>query len=128
MVYQLQYHDAPFNLVQHGLLLGLQGIEYTAGNLNLPIVRQHLMTFTPTSKPDAGTALSHKQRQNTAHPKEMYTFVNYVSYALYAPLYIAGPIMTFNDWLWQVSEDLDILRVCRSRRPFQPTRQHYSDI
>ncbi|KAG6885635.1 hypothetical protein C0993_012053 [Termitomyces sp. T159_Od127] len=31
----------------------------------------------------------------------MYTFLNYLSYALYPPLYLAGPIMTFNDYLWQ---------------------------
>lgn len=33
----------------------------------------------------------------------MYSFWNYLAYALYSPLYIAGPIMTFNDFLWQVS-------------------------
>ena len=32
----------------------------------------------------------------------MYNYVNFLSYALYCPLYIAGPIMTFNDFLWQV--------------------------
>lgn len=32
----------------------------------------------------------------------MYGFVNYLTYILYAPLYIAGPIMTFNDFMWQV--------------------------
>jgi D-alanyl-lipoteichoic acid acyltransferase DltB (MBOAT superfamily) len=44
-----------------------------------------------------------KQRRSTAHPLDVYSFVNYVTYALYPPLYIAGPIMTFNDFFWQVS-------------------------
>ncbi|KAG6861629.1 hypothetical protein C0995_014068 [Termitomyces sp. Mi166 len=35
------------------------------------------------------------------HPPQMYTFLSYLSYALYPPLYLAGPIMTFNDYLWQ---------------------------
>ena len=46
--------------------------------------------------------LNEKQRTTTFHPLEMYTFRNYLAYALYAPLYIAGPIVTFNDFLWQV--------------------------
>ena len=33
----------------------------------------------------------------------MYGLINYVAYCLYPPLYIAGPIMTFNDFIWQVS-------------------------
>lgn len=35
-------------------------------------------------------------------PNESYAFANYVAYILYPPLYIAGPIITFNDFLWQV--------------------------
>ncbi|KAF8071525.1 MBOAT, membrane-bound O-acyltransferase family-domain-containing protein [Lyophyllum atratum] len=43
---------------------------------------------------------THRERQES-HPTDMYSFINYVSYVLYPPLYIAGPIMTFNDYLWQ---------------------------
>ena len=39
----------------------------------------------------------------------MYGFVNYLTYILYAPLYIAGPIMTFNDFMWQVSGFLHLV-------------------
>lgn len=46
--------------------------------------------------------MSEKERQNFAHPKSMFTYLNFLSYVLYPPLYIAGPIMTFNDYLWQV--------------------------
>ena len=31
-----------------------------------------------------------------------YCFTYYVAFALYAPLYVAGPIMTFNDFISQV--------------------------
>jgi hypothetical protein len=29
--------------------------------------------------------------------------LNFFAYCLYPPLYIAGPIITFNDFIWQVS-------------------------
>jgi hypothetical protein len=46
--------------------------------------------------------LTDRLRTSTAHPKGTYDFHNYFAYALYPPLYIAGPIMTFNDFMWQV--------------------------
>lgn len=48
--------------------------------------------------------VTHKQRTTIAHPLGMYGFSNYLTYLWYPPLYIAGPIMTFNDFTWQVSE------------------------
>ncbi|KAI0050527.1 MBOAT-domain-containing protein [Auriscalpium vulgare] len=52
---------------------------------------------------DSGAELSDKQRTTTFHPVEVYTYRNYLVYTLYAPLYIAGPIMTFNDFMWQLA-------------------------
>jgi protein-cysteine N-palmitoyltransferase HHAT len=49
-----------------------------------------------------GSTLDEKQRYRTAHPLEVYNFSNYIAYVLYPPLYIAGPIMSFNDFMWQV--------------------------
>lgn len=46
--------------------------------------------------------LSTKDRLIEKHPTDMYSYMNYLAYVLYPPLYIAGPIMTFNDFLWQV--------------------------
>lgn len=43
-----------------------------------------------------------KQRSTTPHSLEIYSFKNYIAYTLYPPLYIAGPIITFNNFLWQV--------------------------
>ncbi|KAF9580700.1 glycerol transporter [Lunasporangiospora selenospora] len=37
----------------------------------------------------------------SAHSRD-YNYIYYLSYALYAPLYIAGPIMTFNDFISQL--------------------------
>ena len=43
------------------------------------------------------------ERDRTAMPAkpEDYSFRNYFAYALYAPLYLAGPILTFNDYIHQ---------------------------
>lgn len=47
-------------------------------------------------------SMTHKQRIATSHPMEVYSFAHFLAYVLYPPLYIAGPIMTFNDFMWQV--------------------------
>ncbi|WWC91046.1 uncharacterized protein L201_005986 [Kwoniella dendrophila CBS 6074] len=44
----------------------------------------------------------YRQRVKISLPEEDYGFTNYLAYCLYPPLYIAGPIMTFNDFLWQI--------------------------
>lgn len=56
-----------------------------------------------TSPQDPAVDLSTRHRPLTPHDFESYNALNYVAYALYPPLYLAGPIITFNDFLWQVS-------------------------
>jgi protein-cysteine N-palmitoyltransferase HHAT len=46
--------------------------------------------------------MTDRQRKDTPHSNEVYSFLNYLSYVLYSPLYIGGPIITFNDFMWQV--------------------------
>lgn len=43
-----------------------------------------------------------RQRLETSHPIEDYDFFNYLTYCLYAPLYMAGPILAFNDFKHQL--------------------------
>ena len=50
-----------------------------------------------------------------ARPTE-YSFRNYVAYTLYTPLYLAGPIITFNDFLSQVKYPLKSLSLTRIGR------------
>ena len=50
-----------------------------------------------------GSALSEKTRSRVNHSLDTYSYLNYIAFAIYPPLYIAGPIMTFNDFMWQVS-------------------------
>lgn len=50
-----------------------------------------------------GSTLTEKQRVSTTHSLDTFSFKNYIAYILYPPLYIGGPIITFNDFMWQVS-------------------------
>lgn len=50
-----------------------------------------------------------------AQPKD-YSFRNYVAYALYAPLYLTGPILTFNDYISQLRYKSKSISVGRTIR------------
>ena len=67
---------------------------------------------TSDSVPTDSIPLDYRGRVKTPVSREQYTFVNYLAYCLYPPLYTAGPIITFNDFTWQVcsycSPPLDI--------------------
>lgn len=45
--------------------------------------------------------LSERDRVSTPAPAKDYNFRNFVAYAVYAPLYLTGPIITFNDYISQ---------------------------
>ena len=45
--------------------------------------------------------LDDKGRLNAPLPLEDYNAFNYLAYVTYAPLFIAGPIVTFNDYIYQ---------------------------
>jgi D-alanyl-lipoteichoic acid acyltransferase DltB (MBOAT superfamily) len=45
--------------------------------------------------------LSERDRVSIPAKTEDYSFRNYIAYALYAPLYLTGPILTFNDYISQ---------------------------
>lgn len=47
-----------------------------------------------------------RKRQDTPLSPPSYSFGNYLLYILYPPLFIAGPILTFNDFTRQVSKRL----------------------
>lgn len=51
---------------------------------------------------DKPESLYYKTRQETDRSVEEYSLLNYLGFILYAPLYIAGPIMSFNAWQSQM--------------------------
>ncbi|KAK0730383.1 MBOAT, membrane-bound O-acyltransferase family-domain-containing protein [Lasiosphaeris hirsuta] len=56
---------------------------------------------SPVEKQLDPANLSERDRVNNPAPAGDYNFVSYVAYTIYAPLYLAGPIMTFNDYISQ---------------------------
>ena len=59
------------------------------------------LSSTTTSKPDHCSHLTERQRLEAPLPLSDYSYQNYMSYLLYTPLYIVGPIITFNDFIYQ---------------------------
>lgn len=48
------------------------------------------------------SALSERDRVTIPASSRDYSFRNYIAYAVYAPLYLTGPILTFNDYISQL--------------------------
>ncbi|KAI0696453.1 MBOAT, membrane-bound O-acyltransferase family-domain-containing protein [Cytidiella melzeri] len=61
-----------------------------------------------TGPAQSGQSPDYKHRISAAHPLELYSFPNYIAYIIYPPLYIAGPIITFNDFFWQIRRPLQL--------------------
>ena len=50
--------------------------------------------------------LNERARLTAAHPIQDYSLMNYIAYVTYTPLFIAGPIITFNDYVYQSKHTL----------------------
>lgn len=61
--------------------------------------RDGLKTEDAPLSPD----LNDRERLSAPLPVEDYLLSNYLAYLLYAPLFIGGPILTFNDYIYQAS-------------------------
>ncbi|KZT40000.1 MBOAT-domain-containing protein [Sistotremastrum suecicum HHB10207 ss-3] len=89
---------------------------YPRWHVNFNITMLRLISFNmdrhwahvKAGSEDTGQTLNEKQRTTVPLAAEDYSFQNYLAYSLYTPLYIAGPIMTFNDFLWQLRRPLEI--------------------
>ncbi|KAK9371232.1 MBOAT, membrane-bound O-acyltransferase family-domain-containing protein [Lipomyces kononenkoae] len=57
-------------------------------------------------KKNLDEVVSEKDRISIGPPKADYNFFNYIAYLIYTPLYIAGPILTFNDFIYQSKHPL----------------------
>ncbi|KAI2616046.1 MBOAT-domain-containing protein [Hypoxylon sp. NC1633] len=59
-------------------------------------------SYSPIEKQVDPSALSERDRVSIPAQAKDYSFRNYVAYAVYAPLYLTGPIITFNDFISQL--------------------------
>lgn len=61
-------------------------------------------TFRGKKKQVDGVVLSERERVDIPCGPDDYNLFNYLSYSLYSPLYLAGPIITYNDFIAQVCQ------------------------
>ncbi|CAK9681177.1 unnamed protein product [Candida parapsilosis] len=64
------------------------------------IEREHALR-KPDAKGGSLIDLNDRERLTAPLPIEDYKVFNYLAYVLYTPLFIAGPILTFNDYMYQ---------------------------
>ncbi|KAI1114978.1 MBOAT, membrane-bound O-acyltransferase family-domain-containing protein [Nemania sp. NC0429] len=57
---------------------------------------------SPVEKQLDPSSLSERDRVSTPAQAKDFSFRNYIAYAIYAPLYLTGPIITFNDYISQL--------------------------
>lgn len=62
----------------------------------------------------ASSHLTERQRLDAPLPLTDYSFKNYLAYILYTPLYIVGPIITFNDFIYQSRHTLPSITLKRN--------------
>ncbi|KAF8339791.1 MBOAT-domain-containing protein [Cantharellus anzutake] len=96
--WSISFNVTILRLISFGL-----DFNWASRAMNTELNQQNSKSFTSDDR----------HRISDPHPLEMYNLVNYVSYTLYPPLYIAGPIMTFNDFVWQLREPVQISRRTR---------------
>ncbi|KAK9450771.1 MBOAT, membrane-bound O-acyltransferase family-domain-containing protein [Limtongia smithiae] len=58
--------------------------------------------------------ITERDRIDIGPPTAEYNFKNYLAYLLYTPLYIAGPILTFNDFMYQSKRPLPSVSLRRT--------------
>ncbi|KAL6939441.1 hypothetical protein ACO0RG_003279 [Hanseniaspora osmophila] len=89
------------------------------------IERYHFININPKQKEEqeekelskaakADPLYNDLTRTQFPHSLTDFSFFNYLGYALYAPLFIAGPIITFNDFLYQSRNTLPSITLKRN--------------
>lgn len=58
---------------------------------------------SPAEQSTMSADFTDRERLTAPLKQEEYSFLNYLSYLLYAPLFIGGPIVTFNDYIYQAN-------------------------
>ncbi|KAI0909212.1 MBOAT, membrane-bound O-acyltransferase family-domain-containing protein [Ustulina deusta] len=72
--------------------------------------------YSPVEKQLDPSSLSERDRVSTPAQSKDFSFRNYVAYAIYAPLYLTGPIITFNDYISQLRYKPASLELSRTIR------------
>lgn len=86
----------------------------TVPTLHLRSTQPH--TDTPKKKQIDPSSLSERDRVSIPAEARDFSFRNYVAYAIYAPLYLTGPIITFNDYISQLRYKSATIELSRTIR------------
>ncbi|KAI3402974.2 GUP1 [Candida oxycetoniae] len=70
-------------------------------SFNLDYIESENRLCNPEDKNGTLVNLNDRERLVAPLPLEDYNIFNYLAYITYAPLFIAGPIVTFNDYIYQ---------------------------
>lgn len=65
--------------------------------------RQNIKNDTKEDDDRGLVNLSESERLTAPLPISEYSILNYIAYITYAPLFIAGPVITFNDYVYQLA-------------------------
>ncbi|KAJ9109124.1 hypothetical protein QFC21_000452 [Naganishia friedmannii] len=77
------------------------GMDYHWAVQQQPMTHQ-LSSTSSSSLTNISPSTGYKERVKTSLPLQEYSLLNFFAYAVYPALYIAGPIMSFNDFTWQM--------------------------
>ncbi|KAL9580422.1 MAG: hypothetical protein Q9212_004508, partial [Teloschistes hypoglaucus] len=78
------------------------GSPLEVNSVSAPFQISFMLADGPKKKQLEPSDLSERDRVDIPAKSEDYSFRNYVAYILYSPLYLAGPILTFNDYIAQL--------------------------
>ncbi|KAI1444073.1 MBOAT-domain-containing protein [Annulohypoxylon stygium] len=73
-------------------------------------------SYSPIEKQIDPSSLSERDRVSIPAEARDFSFRNYVAYAIYAPLYLTGPIITFNDYISQLRYKSATIELSRTIR------------
>lgn len=96
--WHVNYNITMLRLISYGMdSYWSTSTSTTTPTTTSPVHNTTMNTTTKVSPPS-----THKSRVNTSLEVGEYDLVGLIAYAIYPPLYVAGPIMTYNDFIWQM--------------------------
>ncbi|KAI0881469.1 MBOAT-domain-containing protein [Annulohypoxylon maeteangense] len=73
-------------------------------------------SYSPIEKQVDPASLSERDRVSIPAQSKDFSFRNYLAYTIYGPLYLTGPIITFNDYISQLRYKSSTIEVSRTLR------------
>ena len=102
MEFHLQYDHIENDKLWNGCSLGICISKKSRKDCIIYyFCHRFILTKGPNAKPSE-ESFTLRKRQEIHQPLQNYNFIYYYAYLLYPPLYISGPVTTYNAWISQV--------------------------